>query len=300
MYRVYRLSDKPNVRSGYFETSVPSFQDVGARSPSTGPSPAAGRWLVKNLFELKNAQDVLVDGNIMEHNWTHGQVGYAILLTPRNQDGSAPWSVVQRVTLTNNIVRHAAGGINILGSDYEHPSQPTNTITIRNNLFDDLGGNGAWGEDQPWLLMGSGGDRFTIDHNTVVHTGASLVYFYGAQTFTNFSYTNNMGRHNVYGFMGENRGPGNDTIDAFLAAPYSLAKSVVVDAPPQGYPATNQNCGLVSCFPTETAWRGYFESFETGNYRLKIGTPYKGAGTDGADLGVNVDLLPPASVMSAP
>src|SRR5207247_3282410 len=26
-------------------------------------------WNVKNLFELKNAQRVLVDGNIMEYNW---------------------------------------------------------------------------------------------------------------------------------------------------------------------------------------------------------------------------------------
>jgi hypothetical protein len=254
---------------------------------------------VKNLFELKNAQDVLVDGNIMEYAWTHGQVGYAILLTPRNQDGGAPWSVVQRVTLTNNIVRHAAGGINILGADNEHPSRLTNTITIRNNLFDDLGGNGAWGEDQPWILLGAGGDRITIDHNTVIHTGASLVYFYGSQAFTNFSYTNNMGRHNLYGFIGENRGPGYDTINAFLVSPFVLTKSVLVDAPSQSYPATNQLCGPESCFPLEATWRGYFENFATGNYRLRSGTPYKSAGTDGADLGANIGLLPIESLVSS-
>ena len=31
------------------------------------------------------------------------------------QDGGAPWSTVDTVTFTNNIVRHAPGGINILG-----------------------------------------------------------------------------------------------------------------------------------------------------------------------------------------
>src|SRR5437016_6285597 len=33
------------------------------------PSYAGVAWTVKNLFELKNAQRVLLDGNIFEHNW---------------------------------------------------------------------------------------------------------------------------------------------------------------------------------------------------------------------------------------
>src|SRR5262245_47593976 len=59
------------------------------------PSYAGTPWSVKNLFELKNAQRALVDGNIFENNWTMAQNGYAVLFTVRNQDGNAPWSVVQ-------------------------------------------------------------------------------------------------------------------------------------------------------------------------------------------------------------
>ena len=58
-------------------------------------------WAVKNLFELKNARRVLVEGNLLEHNWPHAQNGFAILFTPRNQDGRAPWSVVEDVTFSN-------------------------------------------------------------------------------------------------------------------------------------------------------------------------------------------------------
>src|SRR5205823_193559 len=54
-------------------------------------------WVVKNLMELKNAQRVLAEGNTYEHNWAEDQNGYAILFTVRNQDGAAPWSVVQDV-----------------------------------------------------------------------------------------------------------------------------------------------------------------------------------------------------------
>ena len=70
----------------------------------------AGHWQVKNLFELKNARRVLVEGNLMEYVWRDAQVGYAILLTPRNQDGKAPWAAVEDITIRRNVVRHAGGG----------------------------------------------------------------------------------------------------------------------------------------------------------------------------------------------
>jgi hypothetical protein len=73
----------------------------------SGGIPGAGTWTVKNLFELKNAKNVVVDGNLLENNWTDAQTGYAVLFTVRNQDGSAPWSTVEAITFTNNIVRHA-------------------------------------------------------------------------------------------------------------------------------------------------------------------------------------------------
>ena len=46
-------------------------------------------YAVKNLIELKNAQRVTIDGNVLEYNWSGGQSGHAIMLTPRNQDGGA-------------------------------------------------------------------------------------------------------------------------------------------------------------------------------------------------------------------
>jgi len=58
------------------------------------PSYAGRPWGIKNLFELKNAQRALIDGNIFENNWTMAQNGFAILFTVRNQDGKSPWSVV--------------------------------------------------------------------------------------------------------------------------------------------------------------------------------------------------------------
>src|SRR5262249_30646037 len=129
---------------------------------------AQPQWNVKNLLELKNAQRVTIDGNVFEYSWEAAQQGYAIMLTPRNQDGTAPWSVVQNVSFTNNVVRHAASGLAILGTDDEKPSQTTNAILVRNNLFEDI--SSQYGGAGRFMLI-NGGVNITIDHNTVMQDG---------------------------------------------------------------------------------------------------------------------------------
>ena len=103
------------------------------------PSFAGIHWSVKNLFELKNARKVIIDGNIFENNWTDAQAGRAIVFTPRPSDsGSA--AVIEDVTFTNNIVRNVGSGVLVLGHD--EPPAPTENrlrrVTLRNNLFDNI------------------------------------------------------------------------------------------------------------------------------------------------------------------
>src|SRR6185369_10970399 len=135
-------------------------------------------WRVKNLLEFKNAQRVVVDGNVIENNWLAGQSGYAVLFTPRNQDGTAWWTVVQQVQFTNNVVRHVAAAIAILDNDDVGSSLQTNAITVRNNLFDDVsaaryGGTG-------WFLLTVGALNVTVDRNTIFADGTSDLFADGA------------------------------------------------------------------------------------------------------------------------
>ena len=72
---------------------------VPAQSRRRDPNRGAQRHgTVKNLFELKNARRVLVEGNLFETHWAGAQPGYAIELTPRGERGAAPWAVVEDVT----------------------------------------------------------------------------------------------------------------------------------------------------------------------------------------------------------
>ena len=67
-----------------------SFTYTGASERAGTPAATGTKWTVKNIFELKNAEQVVVDGNILENIWQAGQYGYAIVLTPRNQGGTRP------------------------------------------------------------------------------------------------------------------------------------------------------------------------------------------------------------------
>ena len=116
-YLVY--GRKAGGQTMYLKTSATFFVDGGAAGTAVGspsatekPGFAGTKWAVKNNFELKSAQDVLIEGNVFETLWIADQTGYPIVFTPRNQGGRAPWTVVQRVVFRNKLfVRHTAGGI---------------------------------------------------------------------------------------------------------------------------------------------------------------------------------------------
>ncbi|HZF40530.1 MAG TPA: fibronectin type III domain-containing protein [Blastocatellia bacterium] len=250
------------------------------------PSYAGIYWTVKNLFELKNAQRVLVDGNVFENNWSQSQDGMAILFTPRNQNGGAPWSVVQDVTFTNNIVRHSGGGFNISGPDTEAgPSLPSQRILIKNNVIDDINGQRWTGVAEPadgeFLQIVGGPINITVDHNTVFQSGSIITADYAPSA--GFSFLNNIAPHNLYGVIGSSHGSGNDTITHYF--PGGVFRKNVIVGVPQGiiYPADN--------FPTLLLSLVGFVNLAGGDYRLSPISPYKNAGTDGKDVGCDIDAL---------
>ena len=269
----------------FWTTTGTVFTDTGAAG--TAGTPGSGtRWTAKNLFELKSGQDIVIEGNVFENLWVGDQSGYAIALTPRNQDGRAPWTVVQRITFRHNHVRHTAGGVNILGRDYNHPSLRTNNITIANNLWEDL--TPTWGAGSRFLLIGDGPDAVTVDHNTIFTTHSSIVWLYGGATgsptaITNSRYTNNMSAHRDYGIMGQDYTYGVATISAYLPNGV-VTRNVLAGGPASLYPAGN-------FFPTTTAWEGGFVNYAAGDYRLATSSPYRNAGTDGTDLGANIGAM---------
>ena len=189
-------------------------------------------WVTKNLFELKNAERVLVEKNVFENNWVDDQNGFAILFTPRSQNGTAPWSVVRDVRFERNWVRNVSAGVNMLGEDDApgRSSEYTTNILITYNLFE-IVHHTKWGgtsKSNPGRFMQvlKGVRKLTVDHNTSFQSRG--IGFSMGQPNPDLVFTYKVMRHNDPDTLGNNTGifgdrtnPGIPTLDKyfFSAAP---------------------------------------------------------------------------------
>lgn len=242
------------------------------------PNYAGIPWSVKNLFELKNAQRVLLDGNIFENNWLMAQTGFAILFN--GVDG--PTSVIRDITFTNNIIKNSEQGLTTCSNCYNMQLEPTGSILIRNNIFDNVSG-------KAFQLLG-GVNNLAFDHNTVLNRG-TLMYIESPVLNTGFVFTNNIVGQGDYGLTG---GPsiGTATLNAYFTD-WIFNKNVIAGAASDVsgyYPAGNY-------FPSwaSVAFTNY-NSGAGGDYRLTSSSSYKNLATDGTDIGVDVDKLNIATV----
>lgn len=279
-----------NVLFGGADPSIPGLitaDIVFRRNHLSKPVAWRGQgWTVKNLFELKNARRVLVEGNVMEHVWADAQVGYAVLFTPRNQDGGAPWATVEDVTFRYNVVRNAGGGMQIIGNDTINPSGPTRRIVVAHNLFYGID-TAVWGGSGAFILIGEGPSDVTIEHNTVRQSGNILMAYGGTRTtptpIAGLRFRDNLVRHNQYGVHGSDRGVGQDTLRGYF--PDAVFQSNgIAGGDARAYPGGN-------LFVSEAEFDAQFVNAAAGDFRLRAGSRFRGAGSDKTDLGVNYAAL---------
>lgn len=233
-----------------------------------------GPWVIKNLFELKNARRVRMVGNVFENNWAAAQNGFAILFTVRTEYGRSPWNVIEDVTVYRNIIRHTGAVFNLLSNDAPYGGA-TRRILIKENVVEDVD-NAKWGGNGHFVQLLGAVENVTVDHNTAFFVNCPIVF--GAFPVNpGLVYTNNITNHNYYGIFG--LGTGSVALDKF--APGAVVKgNVLAGGPAYLYPSGN-------FFPTTMADVG-FTNMASGDYRLTTASPFKGAATDGKDLGADM------------
>ena len=266
-------------------------------------------FVVKNLIELKNAQRLLIDGNIMEGAWGgFSQVGFAILLTPKNQAGPNGTNLcsdcqVTDVTIRNSMIRHVGAGMQIANglSDNGGAALAGQRYSIHDVIIDDINGvkyNGPGEFAQ--VSMGLGApvlQNVTINHVTAFPP--SMQFVIGAQLssttpMTNFVFTNNIVNAGTYPVW--SNGNGDTANCAYHDSPlttfkacftsYTFSHNAIIASPANAiWPSGN-------FFPTLTAVHFVNDNVGIGgDYHLQTSSPYKGAATDGRDLGADVDAV---------
>ncbi len=248
-----------------------------------------GKYLIKNLFEIKQAERVLIEGNVFENCWAAGQAGTALTFTIGRATGAY-------ITVRNNLIRRTGTGVSI--ANYGNPL--THHITIENNLFDEIGTNPTFNGSGDFIAI-EGTPDVTVDHNTVIHSSRIVVATNAPDPATGapkpiprFRFTNNITRHNEYGIFGGGASPGNLTIQTYFPDG-EFRRNVITNLRSWAYPADNFYPGTLSDVR--------FVDPQSANYRLAADSPYKGQATDGKDVGCDFAQLEAAlagSVTTSP
>jgi hypothetical protein len=265
-------------------------------------------FIVKNLFELKNAQRVLFEANILENTWGgFSQAGFGILLTPKNQAigtlNVCPICQVTDVTIRYVTVSHVASVFQIANGVSSNGGPPLNggRYSIHDLTANDI--NGVKYKGYGLFAQVSTGGRapvlhdVTINHVTVFQPGVMLNLGDNLAMnplMNNFVFTNNI----LNAASGATRTTGGGLTNcAYYQAPltaltrcfrqYVFSKNAIVDTA-ANFPASKYPPG--NFFPSSVA-EVDFANFTSGDYHLLASSPYKNAGTDGKDLGADMAAL---------
>ncbi|MEO7455187.1 MAG: Ig-like domain-containing protein [Gemmatimonadaceae bacterium] len=254
------------------------------RNHITKPVSWKGKWLVKNLLELKHAQRVLIEGNILENNWQDAQGGSAMVLKTVNQAGACPWCITADITVRSNLIRNVGSGFNIAGSpDNTYQDIHARRLTIVDNVMLGINASTTFAGDGRGVLFSGDPSNVVIAHNTILEPTSSLVAF-GPQgtSMANISLRDNLMSGGAYGVKGDATGGGSASLSAYMPGG-TFAGNVVVLAYSVGYPTG-------SFYPTSVASLG-LTNLSGGNVQLLSTSPYKGKATDGRDPGADYQAL---------
>lgn len=235
----------------------------------------------KGAFEIKNVNRFLYEGN--------RNIGYAACwaITPRNQNGSAPWATTSNMLLKNNWVwptegvSDSGGRMAVLSlQDELHTTTPAVNIQIVNNFARNVAN----------MIQMKGGDGWNVRHNTVINDAGVQNAYHVAVVLeglpaTRFEFVDNVIGYSNYGM--------SCSIDGKLSTcwPGGLWKNnVVVDFANAGFNSAAWGAGgILEPIPT------------TFPMSPELMAPYKGKGSDGKDPGVDlVQLLAALAGASVP
>jgi hypothetical protein len=266
-------------------------------------------FIVKNLFELKNAQRVLLEGNVMENSWGgFSQTGFAILLMAKNQSNKCPACRVTDVTVRYNRIAHVASGFQIATarSAAGGSSSGTERISIHDVIFEDLGGPtyGGLGTLAQVTSSEPALKDVSFDHVTAFPPGALFIMggFLEDGQISNFTFTNNLVAAGKVDIVPSGGGPKSCSYQPAKQTPAGVLKSCfrnfrfshnAILGSKGGWPNGNM-------YPSDHGAAGVV-GFSEGRYRLcrdkdrdkDCSKPSLAAraGGDGKDLGADVDAV---------
>jgi trimeric autotransporter adhesin len=192
-------------------------------------------WMKKNLLETKNAQRLLIEGNVFDGSWQDGQAGYALMFKSANQSGRCTWCTSRDITVRHNIVRNAGAGITLAGREGSNPyavGELLSRVLIEQNIVEDIN-TGVFVGDARLIMMIQNPKDITIRNNTMTAPGAlgTFLTVGTAPAATDVEFSSNVVSHGTYGLFSSAFGVGENSLKNF----HGMVKfqNVVIISPPR-------------------------------------------------------------------
>lgn len=272
------------------------------------PGFTAPAFIVKNHFELKNAQRVLFDSNVLEDNWGgFTQHGYSILLTPKNQDAGGvsvcPLCQVTDVTIRYVTISHVGGGF-VIGNGSSASGGVAlagERYSIHDVIVDDIdgtlyAGRGTFAQvgtvAQPLLQDVTINHVTAFPNNTLLNVGAPVPATIPEFTFANsivaagdspvtstgpYGTVQNCAAYYPSPLIVWNR--------CFSDSKFSFNAILGATDSPSDWPAGN------FLYSTSSIDFVNYHNGNGGDYHLLPSSPAISAASDGTNLGANVDAV---------
>lgn len=273
-------------------------------TPPAGNS-GKGYPIVKNGFELKNAQRVLFEGNRIQNVWGgFTQAGFAIVLTPKNP-GGCQVCTVRDVTIRYSVVTHSGAAMQIFNglSDAGSAAQEGSHYSIHDVIFDDMNYPACYGCNGDMFQIGSHVSApaafwlhdISIRHVTLATNRARAGWMIsGPAGQQNLTFQDSIVDNGLNGHTNTGGGAiqcyfGREIMKGVLEGCWSSYKfdhNIIMQAAAESWPANN--------WPAGSATKVGFVNWNNGaggDYHLASTSKFKGKASDGKDPGADVDAV---------
>ena len=263
-------------------------------------------FIVKNHFELKNAQRVLFEDNLLENAWGgFSQTGFSVLLTPKNQENKCPACRVTDITIRSIKISNVGSVLQIANglSDAGGASSGGGRYSIHDVFVDDVRGKdlGGFGNFANVSSVAPPLNDVSIEHVTAFVPHFLISIQNTGQQFSGFTVANNLFYSADLQFASAGGGPQNCAYRPAALGPAGVIKNcfekssfthnVIIEGGP--WPSGNITPKNVAAagLPEKAAGVARYRLCRKKDEACKNPSPAIAAGSDGRDIGADVDAI---------
>ena len=248
------------------------------------------KFTVKNVFELKAATNLFIEGNLFEKAWVDGQLGESILMqTIDRWQWYSPWTEFSDIVFRNNIGRKTSS-ILALFQNHHGTANKNRNVTFENNLWYDIGSysisGGAGVGDMMRIEWGQRDLMFRNNTMASRHGNRGLLFYVDGSDSNGSPGARYILKDSIYG-----NGPASLNMNCgdlnYRAPGSALSKIVIWNPNNNGVTNLSGGCASDITVMSGATANNLFQNEAANDYRVQSTSPAYRTASTGRDIGAD-------------